>query len=46
VRPDRLPVTAAPTAKQLGLIRSRLDPHDLRSSVFKGNPPGDRAARS
>ena len=25
---------------------SRLDPHDLRAAVFKGNPPGDRAVRS
>jgi glutaconate CoA-transferase subunit B len=45
IRPDRLPVTAAPTAEQLDLIRRRLDPQDLRAGVFKGNPPGDRAAR-
>ncbi|HTC14709.1 MAG TPA: hypothetical protein VK695_02800 [Steroidobacteraceae bacterium] len=33
-------VTAAPSAEQLALIR-RLDPHDLRASVLKGNPAGD-----
>ena len=37
---------AAPTAAELDLIRRVLDPHDLRATVFKGNPPGDRAVRS
>ncbi len=45
-RPGTLPVTAAPTAEQLDLIRRVLDPHDLRATVFKGDPPGDRAVRS
>ncbi|MNE52980.1 3-oxoadipate CoA-transferase subunit B [compost metagenome] len=35
--------TAHPTAEQLAIIR-RLDPHDLRASALKGNPPGIRAA--
>lgn len=43
LRPDTLPATAAPTAEQLELVRRVLDPHDLRASVFKGNPPGVRA---
>ncbi|MDE0061824.1 MAG: ketoacid CoA transferase [Gammaproteobacteria bacterium] len=34
--------TAAPTARQLGVL-DRLDPHNLRATVFKGNPPGRRA---
>lgn len=33
--------TAAPTQEQLDIIR-RLDPHDLRATVIKGNPPGRR----
>ena len=37
------PVTPAPTVEQLAIIR-RLDPHDLRSTVIKGNPPGVRSA--
>jgi glutaconate CoA-transferase, subunit B len=36
----QLPPTAPPTAEQLGIIR-RLDPHDLRSTVLRGNPPGN-----
>lgn len=35
--------TTPPTAGQLALIR-RLDPHDLRATAIKGNPPGIRAA--
>lgn len=38
----RTPVTAAPSAEQLTLIRERLDPRNLRASIFKGDPPGDR----
>jgi len=34
--------TAAPTTEQLDVLE-RLDPHDLRATVFKGNPPGRRA---
>ncbi len=37
--PATLPTTAAPTGEQLAIIR-RLDPHDLRAGVLKGNPPG------
>jgi len=37
-----VPVTRAPTQVELSIIRERLDPHDLRATVFKGNPPGDR----
>ncbi|MBS0378859.1 MAG: ketoacid CoA transferase [Proteobacteria bacterium] len=40
---DDLPVTPAPTAAQLEIIR-RLDPHGLRAGVIKGNPPGVRSA--
>lgn len=39
--PD-LASTSAPTKEQLALLAQRLDPHDLRASVFKGNPPGQR----
>lgn len=39
---DTATVTPAPTAAQLKLIREVLDPHDLRATVFKENPPGDR----
>lgn len=40
---DDLPTTPAPTEEQLDVIR-RLDPHNLRASVIKNNPPGVRAA--
>lgn len=36
------PVTAAPTAEQLAII-AKLDPHNIRATVLKGNPPGTRA---
>jgi glutaconate CoA-transferase subunit B len=42
--PVELPTTAAPTREQLDIIR-RLDPHELRAGVIKGNPPG-RGARA
>lgn len=35
--------TAAPSEEQLAIIR-RLDPHGIRATVLKGNPPGIRAA--
>lgn len=38
-----LATTPAPTAEQLAIIR-RLDPHNLRASVIKNNPPMARAA--
>ena len=37
-----LTTTSPPTQVQLEDIRTRLDPHNLRAGVFKGNPPGDR----
>lgn len=36
--------TPAPTQEQLDLIRNVLDPHNLRATVFKENPPMRRAA--
>lgn len=35
--------TPLPTAEQLAII-GRLDPHDLRATVLKGNPPAVRGA--
>lgn len=43
--PAQIPATVAPTAAQLAIIR-RLDPHDLRAGVLKGNPAGARAPQS
>jgi glutaconate CoA-transferase subunit B len=40
-RIDKLAQTPAPTRAQLETIAT-LDPHNLRASVFKGNPPGSR----
>ena len=34
--------TPAPTREQLDVL-TKLDPHDLRATVFKGNPAGQRA---
>lgn len=39
---ENLGTTPAPTAEQLETL-GRLDPHDLRSTIFKGNPPGQPA---
>jgi len=39
--PEQVPLTTAPTPAQLQLIQ-RLDPHALRASQLKGNPPGQR----
>lgn len=39
--PERIPSTAAPTAAQLALL-AELDPHNLRASQLKDNPPGVR----
>lgn len=39
--PERIPPTAAPTAAQLALL-AELDPHNLRASQLKDNPPGVR----
>lgn len=41
---DDLGETAAPTEDQLKLIDTVLDPHNLRATVFKDNPQGDRRA--
>lgn len=40
-RLDALPETALPTDEQLAII-ARLDPHGVRRSVIKDNPPADR----
>lgn len=45
VRPDNIPETAAPTQAQLDII-AKYDPHNLRSYIFKNNPPGQRAKES
>lgn len=37
-----LPVTAGPTEEQLAII-AKLDPHNIRATVIKGNPSGVRA---
>jgi glutaconate CoA-transferase subunit B len=44
-RPALIPVTPAPTPEQQTLI-ARLDPHNVRKTVLKGDPPGDRRASS
>lgn len=41
VRPDNIPVTAAPTQVQLDII-AKYDPHNTRQYIFKDNPPGVR----
>jgi glutaconate CoA-transferase subunit B len=41
---ETIAVTPAPSAAALDLIRTRLDPHNLRAGVFKGNPRGDRGS--
>ncbi len=43
--PSTVPTTAAPTREQLQIIR-RLDPHQLRAGVLKGNPPGTGVRKS
>lgn len=43
-RPSEIPATPSPGVEQLKLIRETLDPHGLRSSVFKGDPPGVRGS--
>lgn len=39
---DDLSETPAPTAEQMRLM-AEIDPHNLRATVFKDNPPGQRA---
>jgi len=41
VRPSQIPTTPAPTAEQLALIK-QLDPNNVRKTVLKGDPVGDR----
>jgi glutaconate CoA-transferase subunit B len=43
LKAPELATTAAPTAGQLAIIR-KLDPHGLRASVIKNNPPMERKA--
>lgn len=45
-RGESIPTTLPPGAQALGILRERLDPHGLRASVFKGNPPGQRTCTS
>lgn len=42
--PQSIPTTRAPTLEQLMLIQ-QLDPHNLRASQLKDNPPGERSPR-
>jgi len=42
-RPDNIPETAAPTQAELDII-SKWDPKNLRASIFKDNPPGQRVS--
>ncbi|TWB25678.1 CoA-transferase subunit beta [Nitrospirillum bahiense] len=42
-RLEHVATTSAPTAEQLALIR-QLDPNNVRRTVFKGDPAGDRRA--
>ena len=41
--PAQVPVTCAPTVKQLAIIAA-LDPHNQRARQIKGNPPGNGQA--
>jgi len=43
LRAAGMKVTEAPTEEQLAIIHT-LDPHGVRTTVLKGNPPGIRAA--
>ncbi len=36
---DNIPTTKAPTQEQLAIV-NELDPHNLRATIFKGNPSG------
>lgn len=38
---DNMPTTKAPTEEQLEII-NKLDPHNIRATILKGNPPGVR----
>lgn len=41
LKAESMGVTPAPTAEQVEIVR-RLDPHDLRATVIRNNPPGIR----
>jgi len=43
VKPDDIPETAAPTQAQLDIV-AKYDPKNMRSYIFKDNPPGVRAS--
>lgn len=43
LRPERIDTTPAPTAEQLAIIRA-LDPNEVRKTVFRNDPPGDKRA--
>ena len=43
LRVDNLGATPGPTDEQLAIIR-HLDPHNIRASILKDNPPGIRPA--
>ncbi|MEM9014776.1 MAG: ketoacid CoA transferase [Pseudomonadota bacterium] len=40
VRAENIAETSAPTDDQLNIIRNEIDPHNLRATIFKGDPPG------
>jgi glutaconate CoA-transferase subunit B len=44
LKTEQLGTTTLPTPEQLDIIR-RLDPHNLRATVLKGNPPAARTAQ-
>ena len=41
-RLDTLGETSAPTEEQIAVLNERLDPHNVRATIFKDNPPGRR----
>ena len=41
VKPAIIPITPAPTAEQLVIV-AQLDPQNLRATIFKDNPAGER----
>jgi glutaconate CoA-transferase subunit B len=43
VRSETLGTTPGPTEEQLAIIR-KLDPHNIRATILKDNPPGIRSA--
>ena len=43
LKPETVGVTQGPTPEQMEIIQ-KLDPHNIRATVLKGNPPGLRSA--